>query len=130
MSLPELRPAAIFLAAVVSLSPGCGPSGPATYPATGKVIFRDGRPLPAGVIEFASVDGGPSARARIEPDGRFTLATGDRPGAVAGRHRVAVVQMAVADGAPMSHARLKHRGLSVPPKYARFETSGLERTVE
>jgi hypothetical protein len=121
---------ACLLAALVAV-PGCGPSEPKTYPAFGKVVFRDGRPVTTGVIEFSPADGGPSARARIGADGRFVLTTGDRPGAVAGRHRIGVLSMIITDGVPTSHGRSTHlKGLTVHPKYARLESSGLERIVE
>lgn len=109
------------------LTAGCGPGGPALHSAAGKVVFRDGRPVTAGMVEFAPADGGPAARAKVGPDGRFTLTTGDRPGAVAGSHRVMVLSMAVSDGAVHGH---RTKMTTVHPKYARFETSGLERTVE
>jgi hypothetical protein len=96
------------------------------------VKFRDGPPLASGVIEFEPIDGGPAARGKIGPDGRFTLTTGERTGAVAGEHRVAVVQMTVADGlSPEGRAHLmKHKAAVVHRRYARFETSGLTRTVQ
>lgn len=120
-----MRP--VLLLAVLAAVAGCGAGGPAVYPATGAVRFRGGKPVAAGLVEFAPADGGPSARAKLNPDGTFTLATGDRAGAVAGRHRVAVVPMAVADGAPLTH---RHKVVVVHPKHARLETSGLSATVE
>jgi hypothetical protein len=96
------------------------------YPVSGQVRFRGGKPLTAGLIEFAPTDGGPAARGRLNPDGTFTLRTGDRPGAVAGKHQVVVLPMAVVDGAPAGH---KHKAAVVHPKHARFETSGLTATV-
>jgi hypothetical protein len=114
-----------LLAALVTA--GCGSGGPPVYPVTGVVQFRGGKPLAAGLVEFAPVDGGPAARGRLNADGTFTLSTDDRPGAVAGKHRVAVLPMVVADGAPASH---RHKAVVVHPKHARFESSGLTATVE
>lgn len=119
-----MRTAAFLLFAVA----GCGPSGPDLVPVSGTVAFANGKPVSGGVIEFAP-ETGPAARGAIGPDGRFTLTTGDRPGAVAGKHRVTVVQGVLADAAPVAHARGKHAAFAVPPKYARSETSGLEFTV-
>lgn len=108
---------------------GCGAT---TWPVTGTVVFPDGEPVRSGVVEFAPAEGGPAARGPIAADGSFALATGGRPGALAGKYRVVVVQFAVADGAP-KHTR-PHAHATVPRavhgKYRSFETSGLERVVE
>lgn len=116
-----MRPALLLV-----LAAGCGPGGPDVYPAGGVVTFRGGRPVTAGVVEFSPDDGGPAARGKIAADGRFTLATGDRPGAVAGKHRVAVVPMTIADGLP-NHA---HKAVRVHAKHSRLQTSGLTAAVE
>jgi hypothetical protein len=123
MTMRALRVAAWGLL-VSGLAPlgGCGPVDPPLYPVTGRVVLRDGRPIPSGVIEFAP-DSGPHARAKIGPDGRFALSTDGRAGAVAGKHRVVVLQVA-ADGTSAYATKVAH------PKYARFETSGLSREVK
>jgi hypothetical protein len=107
---------------------GCGSRGPDLHAVTGRVVFGDGRPVSSGVIEFAPPDGGPTARGRIGTDGRFTLTTGDRPGAVAGQHRVAVVQAVIAEGA-VGHSGRHHAASVVHPRFATFATSGLTRDV-
>jgi hypothetical protein len=113
--------------ALVGFLVGCGPVEEPVYPASGRVLFRDRRPVSAGVIEFVPSNG-VSARAKLNPDGTFTLATGKRPGAVAGRHRVMIVQMVIADGAA-EHAG-KHLGtVVIHPKYAKLTTSELEFDV-
>jgi len=124
--------AAAVAALAAAAAPGCGPYQPPTYPVSGKVVFHDGHPVPGGVIEFAPVGGGPAARGKIGSDGHFTLATGDRPGAVAGEHQVAIVPAVMAGGLPpeaAAHA-VQHKAAVVHRKYARFETSGLTRRVE
>jgi hypothetical protein len=106
---------------------GCG-SHPETWPVSGKVQFADGTPVARGVIEFAPADGGSTARAPLGADGSFVLKTGDRAGAVAGLHRVAILQTASAEDIPAhqhKHAPLR----AVPGKYRRFETSGLEHEI-
>ncbi|HVK08954.1 MAG TPA: hypothetical protein VM597_09285 [Gemmataceae bacterium] len=113
---------------VLVLVVGCGSPGPDLHVVTGRVVFGDGRPVSAGVIEFAPPDGGPTARGRIGTDGRFTLMTGDRPGAVAGPHRIAVVQAVIAEGAA-GHAGRHHAASVVHPRFAAFATSGLAREV-
>lgn len=117
-----------LLAAGCAAPLGCGPSGPALHPVAGRVTFKDGRPVAGAVVEFAA-DGGTGARGRTDADGRFELSTGDRKGAAAGPYRVAVVQMAVADGAA-AHVGAHHAALVVHPKYAKFDTSGLTREVK
>jgi hypothetical protein len=82
------RGALLLLAAVVA---GCD-RHPSTYPVTGTVRFRAGDPVVIGSIEFRS-DTGQIARGRIDAQGAFSLGTfADDDGAVAGRHRVVVVQ--------------------------------------
>lgn len=106
---------------------GCGGREPDVYPVTGRVVFRDGRPAAGAIVEFVPA-AGPGARAKTGTDGTFALTTGTRKGAVAGTHKVAVVQLAVADGA-MSHVKSHHAAMVVHPKYAAFQTSGLTRDV-
>lgn len=106
---------------------GCGPGGPPLHSVTGRVLLTGGKPVEGAVVEFASPDGS-GARGRTGPGGQFELATGGLPGAVAGTHRVAVLQMVVADGAA-SHVGPHHAPLVVHPRYAGFATSGLTREV-
>lgn len=110
---------------------GCGPAGPAVYPVTGVVVFADGSPVKSGTIEFEPADGGPAARGAIGPKGRFTLQTGSQEGAVAGAHRVAVVQVFVLDGITpeVRAAHSRHKAQIVHRRHARFDTSGLTREV-
>lgn len=114
-----------FLLLLVAL--GCGASGPRLYPVTGRVVLKDGKPVAGAVVEFAAADGS-GARGKTDADGRFELSTGGRKGAAAGPHRVAVVQMLVADGAA-AHVKPHHAPLVIHPKYAKLETSGLTRDV-
>lgn len=85
---------AIALAVFVA---GChkGPPPPPTYPATGQVVYRDGRPVQGGIIEFRSEkDSSLTISADIAQDGGFTLSTiyGNRnlAGAIEGRCQVTV----------------------------------------
>lgn len=117
-----------LLAACCLTALGCGASGPALYPVTGRLSLKDGRPVAGAVVEFAAADGS-GARGRTDPAGRFVLETGGVPGAAAGPCRVAVVQMVVADGAA-GHAKSRHAAAVVHPRYAKFATSGLTREVK
>lgn len=107
---------------------GCGSSGPELHPVTGKVVFKDGRPVVGAMVEFVA-ENGSGARGKTGPDGRFELTTGDRKGAVVGAYRVAVVQMVVADGAA-AHVKAHHDWLAIHPKYAKFDTSELRHEVK
>jgi hypothetical protein len=120
---------ALLLVFLVPLA-GCGPVDPPVYPAAGKVVFRSGQPVSGGVVEFRPEAGGPAARGKIEADGRFTLTTGARSGAVAGAHKVTIVQMVLADGAARHVAAGHGKAASIHPKYASADKSGLTRTVE
>jgi len=81
--------------------PGCGSGIPKTYPVKGRVVWKGGKPVTYGRIEFQSVSQPTlTAVGRIESDGAFSLTTHKdgktRPGAVAGQHRV-LVEPAVGD---------------------------------
>ena len=85
---------AAFLLVIVAT--GCKPSPFVLVPVSGTVLL-DGQPLAGGVINFqplatgANATGGPGSTARIDPSGRYSLATmSGQPGAVAGRHRVKI----------------------------------------
>jgi hypothetical protein len=98
-----------------------------TYPVSGKVVFEDGSPVRVGTIEFKSIDHQVQARGTIERDGSFRLTTFQEfDGAVAGRHRVVVVQMVVLEDAP--GIKVGKRGV-VHPKFNSYSTSGLELEV-
>lgn len=91
--------AAVLTLALAGLAGGgcqsAGPSLPKTYPVTGQVVLKGGRPLTGGMVEFRSTaDPALTTLGDIEPDGRFTLRTlfnGQAlPGAVEGAHQVTV----------------------------------------
>jgi hypothetical protein len=87
----SVRAAALLLLAII----GCGPTIPRTYPVKGKVVWKGGKPVNDGRIEFRSLaDEELKAIGEIERDGTFTLVTHKggrtRAGAVAGQHRVVV----------------------------------------
>lgn len=86
--MPKL---AAFLA-ILALA-GCGESRQRTYQVSGTVEFGDGTPVRFGSIQFVPVQGGPAARGKIDQQGRFQLGTFTASdGAIAGRHRVVIVQ--------------------------------------
>lgn len=75
--------------ALVMLSAGCGARGPAMAPAGGTVLYN-GQPLANADVVFIPEDKGPSAVGQSAADGKFTLSTSGRPGAMVGKHQVAI----------------------------------------
>jgi hypothetical protein len=64
--------AAIVLIAIA----GCGPGLPKTYPVKGKVVFKGGKPVRDGRIQFqSSADPQNRALGDLDRDGSFSLTT-------------------------------------------------------
>jgi hypothetical protein len=106
---------------------GCGESGPRMYPARGKVVFSDGKPVKLGTVELLSDEHGTTATGKILEDGTFVLGTlTDSDGAAAGSHRAIVAQVAVFDGT-LQHQR--DHGDMVDPVYASYTSSPLKVTI-
>jgi hypothetical protein len=101
------------------LAAGCGPGMEERAPVQGQVFYR-GRPLAGGTIVFtpdAERGGrGPLALGEIGADGRYTLRTEGRPGAVPGWHRITVAAGRGPDD-------------SLPRRYRDPERSDLSRQV-
>ncbi|MCI0463975.1 MAG: hypothetical protein L0Z62_44140 [Gemmataceae bacterium] len=107
---------------------GCG--GGRTFPVRGKVVYRDGKPFPGGLVVFQPVDAGNkhSADGEIQPDGRFELRTfhpGD--GVVPGKYRALISPPHPAGD--RGDKRVPRSKL-IAPRYLSFDTSGLEFTVK
>jgi hypothetical protein len=88
-----MRTIRTYLCCGLVLLAGCSRSPPALAPVQGQVFFR-GQPLPGGTIVFTPDPQrgghGPLAWAEVRDDGRYTLVTGGKKGAVPGWHRVTV----------------------------------------
>jgi hypothetical protein len=110
---------------------GCSDGNPRTYPVRGEVRFPDGRPLTRGTVEFELLDQEKpiTATGEISEDGTFVLGTFKLDdGAIAGRHRAAVIaDHEIGTGAERP-GTLPPTALD--PRYRDFKTSGLEFTVE
>lgn len=109
---------------------GCSEQ-PATYVVHGMVVYPDGKPVTRGTVEFELMAGkNPiTASGEIAKDGTFQLGTfEENDGAVAGRHRAAVI-------ADFEIGTNEERPELLPPKildpkFSEFKTSGLEFKVE
>jgi hypothetical protein len=121
-----------WLACGVLLALGCGSDPETLTPVRGKVYFK-GEPLTRGTIVFSPDvrrgGRGDLASAEIQPDGSFSLKTGDREGAVAGWHRVTVVAVEEIHDPAGELDFIEHRSLA-PPKYRDPDLSGLDYQVE
>lgn len=106
---------------------GCG-GKVALHPVRGHVQAADGRRATFGTVEIMAEPGGEIASGAIQRDGSFQLSTvRDGDGAVAGRHRAIIVQVIDTEHLPLEK---HHHVLDVHPRHGRYETSGLQVTVE
>lgn len=135
----EMRNGCIgLLITMVLVACGCSDGHRPTYPAGGTVMLSNGEPLPGGWIEF-QLEGehtAPTAKARIQQDGRFELGTYEKAdGALEGTHRVMVMPPIPKGNAAWDPGDT--RGPSAAPqdvpnielRYQRVETSGLKFSV-
>jgi hypothetical protein len=94
---------ALLMLVMFSLT-GCGEPGlPTLTPVTG-VLILDGKPLPLAEVRFQPLASGlptdAGATAVTDAEGRFTMTTAGRPGAIAGEHTVTI-----AEGPPPEEVR-------------------------
>jgi hypothetical protein len=107
---------------VGAMAAGCGGEG--LYPVGGKVSFKDGTPVPGGLVVFEPTNPAmkEGARGDIQPDGTFRLGTrkeGD--GAREGHYRATVAVPYRFEGGgfkPVIH-----------PRFEQLDSSKLEFTV-
>lgn len=118
----------MILASLTMVAAGCGSSRVPTYPVSGRVQFADGEPVRVGTVELESLSSGTTASGKIQEDGSFVLGTyTPTDGAVAGEHRVIVVQIIVNDG---TFQHTKDHGRAVPQRYGDYATSSLSVSVD
>lgn len=131
-AFPTLRAvlAVLTVTVLVAAPAGCGSGHRRAYRAGGKVVFKDGSPVPGGRIELspiaptadASGKGPPHPTGVIEKDGTFRLTTYDPfDGAPLGRYRTIVLELQYETKIGQSPPRPV-----IDPKYSRYDTSGLE----
>lgn len=116
--------------AVVAAS-GCGGGSPFDYvPASGRLTYEDGQPIPAAGIrlqffvqDVAPVDGAhpKPAAAHLDAQGNFTCVTSYRygDGLIPGRHKISIDYAADATGK-----------LLVPREYAHAASTPLEVVID
>ena len=107
---------------------GCGKG---LYPVRGKVTYPDGAPVTRGTVVFEAkdVEKPTTARGAIQPDGRYELGTftpGD--GVPPGKYRVLIAP--VFDPTDADKPPAQRSPVLFDPRYADFNTSGLEREVK
>jgi hypothetical protein len=114
---------AVFALALAAAA-GCGSK---MYPVQGKVVYKDGQPLPGGQVIFEPEDPEAkfSVRGDIQADGTFQMGTfTDDDGVPAGTYRAAVVPKP----SPNPDARPRPPP-PIHPRFGRFDKSGLKYTV-
>jgi hypothetical protein len=87
-----------LLAFVALAFSGCSASVPPTTPVTGKVVFKNGKPLPQATVQFVPAAGtdGHGAQGTTDATGSFALTTNFgahsiQDGAVVGKYKVVVI---------------------------------------
>jgi len=113
----------LAMLALLSILGGCG-DGITTYPVRGIVTLPNGEPLVGGIVSMEAVDQSVSGTGRTDADGRFAMSTlevGD--GLPPGKYRAVILPPGNFD--PDQPARMPF-----DPKYTRYESSGLEFTIE
>jgi hypothetical protein len=109
-----------LLLVLLATSAGCGGGADELAPVAGQVFYR-GQPLTGGTIVFAPDPErggrGPLALGAIGPDGRYSLRSDARYGAVPGWHRITIAPGDTPTEPPL------------PGHYSDPEHSGLSREV-
>lgn len=139
-----LRSLLLLLGILAITLSGCGGgSGPETVPVTGTVLL-DGNPVVDADVTFMAEGASHAASGKTDAQGKFSLKTMDKEGAVLGTHAVTIVKVEAGDTADMTEEdyvkqmEASKGGSTVPlesksklpAKYGSTETSGLTRTVK
>lgn len=111
-----------------TLALGCNSGRLKTYEVEGQVVFKDGSPVKVGIIETKAFGKPIQATGTINKDGSFRLSTyRENDGAIAGPHRVVVIQMIPVEDIP--NYRPSTMGV-VHKKHASYNTSELTINVQ
>jgi hypothetical protein len=132
----------VLVIAVAVTAAGCGDKGPAMAPAGGIVLYN-GDPLANANVVFVPEAGGPTSIGQPGADGRFTLSSSARPGAMVGQHLVSVqaFERYRRDGKaePVPQNEIEEEGATksafasrpvIPPNYGNPDSSGLTAEVK
>jgi len=97
------------------------------YPAKGTVLLENGNPVTQGTIECESIDNNKktNASASIGIDGTFVLETMGKKGAVAGKHKVTLIELPGNSDLPINKQPKRQFNI----KYRSYETSDLTITI-
>jgi hypothetical protein len=99
---------------------GCG--GPKFVPVSGRVTLGN-RPIARAKVLFQPLSGelnpGPGSQGETDSDGRFTLQsmTGDRKGALVGKHKVSITAYEGDGDIPSSGSDMPFRKRIIPDEY-------------
>lgn len=113
---------------------GCGGDARSVgVPVEGEVVYQ-GDPVAGADVAFSAKDGGISAFARTDDQGRFEMKSqSTRDGIPPGTYRVKVTQIGVqSDWTPEHDEGVrpeKSESLGIPAKYGGYSTSGLTAEV-
>lgn len=110
---------------------GCGDKGPELVEAGGTVKYN-GEPVQGATVIFVADAGGQPVSSLTDEQGRFSLKTRGKAGAVVGSYKVAI--SAIRLKGPVSVNMTTEQILAneeeiIPRKYAHHRTSGLTATV-
>lgn len=119
--VPRISSLLILLALVTT---GCGEAHDASVTGT---VSLDGQPLTKGAVTFTPVQAGAMAVANIQPDGSYSVYTGDQAGLEAGEYRVTVAATEMPAATPEDPEPLPK--LLTPARYSDPSTSGLTLKV-
>ena len=119
------------LIALVGVTAGCNRDSLNLAAVEGTVLL-DGAPVADAGVVFAPTDAEKALPAvgSTDAEGRFTLITANRPGAMVGNHRVAISKtetIAIPQKRGFPIYKFKEH---LPKKFGDFETSGLTAKVE
>lgn len=129
-------------ALVCLLIVGCGPTGPALHPVTGKVTLK-GAPASGLQVSFMPVDAKQMAASGKVDGGSYTLYSNAGAGAMAGKYKVVIAQAAAGSGGPPTPEQMaaQYAGNrqgggpaqdkpSFPSEYSAADTTPLEVEVK
>ena len=118
---------------------GCGRSGPAYWPISGKVTFQ-GKPVTVGQIRICNPKEGIDIIQSLSADGQYTIITGKRQGLPEGPYQVAIVPKLDfskmerdSNGLPIPStvpSAAERNPPNIPRKYHDPASSGLTLTVK